>query len=127
MAGLSATAHPVALLTYKLTSANTTAGTITLGKLPAGYGISRIMVFTAVAGTGSSSPTFSLGISGSTAKYKADGALTVTAGWVAYTVAAGGAMPVSADETILVTTTGTLPTNATYDARLVVECIRTEG
>lgn len=127
MTGLISSASPFAMLTYKLTSANTTAGTITVGKLPAGYAINRIEVFTAVAGTGSSSPTFSVGISGTTAKYKADGALTVTAGYVAYTVAAGGAMPTTADETILITTTGTLPTNATYDARVVISAVRTEG
>jgi hypothetical protein len=127
MAGLDSNVTPYGTLTYKLTSANTTAGTITLGKLPAGYAIRNIEVFTAVAGTGSSSPTFSVGIAGTTAKYKADGALTVTAGYVAYTVAAGGALPTTADETILVTTTGTLPTNTTYDARLVLGLVRTEG
>jgi hypothetical protein len=127
MAGLDAGVNPHGTLTYKLTSANTTAGTITVGKLPAGYAIRAIEVFTAVAGTGSSSPTFSVGISGTTAKYKADGALTVTAGYVAYTVAAGGALPTTADETILITTTGTLPTNATYDARVVMSLVRTEG
>jgi hypothetical protein len=127
MAGLTSVVGPFGTLTYKLTSANTTAGTITVGKLPAGYAINKIEVFTAVAGTGSSSPTFSVGIAGTTAKYKADGALTVTAGYVAYTVAAGGAMPTTAEETILITTTGTLPTNATYDARVVMSLVRTEG
>lgn len=120
-------AYAQAALVYNLTSANTTAGTITVGKLPAGYAILRISGVTAVAGTGSSSPTFSVGISGTTAKYKADAALTVTAGYVAYTVAASGAYPTAADETILITTTGTLPTNATYNATIIIECFRVGG
>lgn len=127
MAGLNSNVTPYGTLTYKLTSANTTAGTITVGRLPAGYAIRAIEGFTAVAGTGSSSPTLSIGIAGTTAKYKADAALTVTAGYVAYTVAAAGALPTAADELIIVTTTGTLPTNATYDCRLVLHLVRTEG
>lgn len=111
-----------AKLTFALTSAHTTAGTWTIGKLPAGYRIYRISVLTSVAGTGSSSPTFSLGISGSTVKYKADGALTVSAGVATYTVV--GATAPTAEETIIMTTTGTLPTNSTYDALLIVEVIR---
>lgn len=120
---LESDASPQALIRYNLTSANTTAGAYTIGKLPVGYLPVRISVVTRVAGTGSSSPTFSIGISGTTAKYKADAALTVTAGFLAYTVVSSYAAA-TAEETILLTTTGTLPTNATYDAWLFIECLR---
>lgn len=124
---LVSSANAQAALIFNLTSAHTVAGTWTVGKLPAGYAILRINGVTAVAGTGSSSPTFSVGISGTTAKYKADAALTVTAGYVAYTVAAAGAYPTAADETIILTTTGTLPTNATYNATIILELLRVGG
>jgi hypothetical protein len=121
------TSGPISLIVYNLTSANSAAATVNLGRLPAGYAVSRILIFTPVAGTGSSSPTFAIGITGSTAKYKADGATTVTAGWVSYTVAATATALTSADELLSMTTTGLHPTNTTYDARLVIEAIRVNG
>lgn len=122
---LESNGGPYAVVKYELTEANTTAGTYTIGKLPVGYLPVRIKVVTQVAGTGSSSPTFSLGISGSTAKYKADGALTVTAGHADYTLVSSYAAA-TAEETLLMTTTGTLPTNTTYSAWLLIECIRVD-
>lgn len=116
-----------ALLTFNLTgvTGGMTAAGVTVGMLPVGYRIHRISIDTAVAGTtGSSSPLIGIGISGTLGKYLATNtALTVSVGVASYTVV--GSARATAPETILLSlTSGTVTTNALYDAMLVIELIR---
>lgn len=121
---LISSAQPNAYITYAIAGASLT-GTANIGTLPVGYQILRASIKTNVAGTGSSSPTLAIGISGTTGKYVTSAALTVSAGVAALTVI-GTAVP-TADETLSVTYGGTTPTNATYAAVLVVELMRVGG
>lgn len=115
-----------ARLVYNLTgvTGGLTASGTAVGVLPVGYRILRVSIDTAVAGTaGSSSPLISLGITGSLAKYVASAALVVSVGVASHTVV--GTARATAAETILMTLiSGTVTTNAAYDATLVVELIR---
>lgn len=115
---------PNAQLIYRISGASLT-GSPSIGRLPVGYEILRVSVKTHVAGTGSSSPTISLGVSGTTTKYVNAGSLTVSVGVATYTVV--GTALKTADEDILLTYGGTMPTNATYDATLIVELVRING
>lgn len=110
-----------ARIVYTLSGAGLT-GSATIGMLPAGYKIFRGVVLTHVAGTGSSSPTIAIGISGTTGKYVAAQSPGVDANVDSLTII--GTSAPTADETILITYGGTMPTNAAYSATLVLELIR---
>lgn len=109
-------------LVYNLAGAGIT-GAVTLGQIPAGAIIQRISIVTVLAGTGSSSPTIVVGISGTTNKYVASATPTVSAGVSTLTVNTTNAIPTAA-ETIIATFGGTMPTNATYNAYLIVEFLQ---
>lgn len=116
-----------ARLVYNLTGVTgglTAAGTA-IGVMPVGYRIQRVSIDTAVAGTtGSSSPTISLGILGSLAKYVATStALTVSVGIASYTVV-GSARATAAEQILLTLVSGTITTNVLYDATIIVELVR---
>jgi hypothetical protein len=111
-------------ITYRISGASL-SGAVVLGRLPVGYEILRASVKTHVAGTGSSSPTIAVGISGSANKYVTAAALTVSVGVATHTVI--GTALKTADEELILTYGGTMPTNATYDATLVVELVRING
>ena len=99
------------------------SGTVNVGQIPAGCVVTRVSVVTVLAGTGSSSPTIALGISGTSTKYVNTGTLTVSAGVATYTVNSTNTIPTAA-ETLQLTYGGTLPTNSTYNAYLIIECFK---
>lgn len=110
-----------AVITYEMSGAGLT-GSVALGKLPVGYKIFRGVVLTHVAGTGSSSPTIAIGISGSTGKYVAAQSPGVDANVDSLTII--GTSAPTAEEDLLLTYGGTMPTNSTYRATVVLELIR---
>jgi uncharacterized membrane protein len=91
-----------------------------MGRLPAGAVPLRVVVVTGVAGTGSSSPTVKIGSADDDDKYVASAALVVTNGVASHTTIVTGGFA-TAEEIISATFGGTLPTNATYDAWLILE------
>lgn len=118
--------HPAgAAILYRIQGGSLTGTSATIGVLPADHEILRVVTKTHVAGTGSSAPTISLGIAGTAGKYVNGNTLVVTATVDAYTVV-GTALKTAA-ETLVLTYGNSLPTNATYDATLVVELVRING
>lgn len=116
--------RPDGLLNYELSGAGIT-GAKTVGVMPLGCIPVRIYTVTDVAGTGSSSPTVKVGIGTNDDRYVASTELAVTNGVNAHVVRYENAIA-AAEETILATFGGTLPTNSDYHAYLVIEYYRFE-
>ncbi len=110
------------MLVYNLAGAGIT-GALTLGQIPAGAIIHRASIVTVKADGAGSSPLLVVGISGTTNKYVASVALTVTAGVQALTVNSSNTIPTAA-ETILLTASGTWPAGTTYNAYVIVEFVQ---
>lgn len=116
--------RPDGLFVYELSGSGIT-GAKTVGVLPLGCLPVRIFSVTDVAGTGSSSPTIIIGSSTNTDKYVASADFAVAHGVNAHVVQCEGGIA-TGEETILATFGGTMPTNSSYHAYLVIEYYRFE-